>query len=303
MSSGYSVAQRPLSELTTFGIGAVAEVVTVEDEQCLPELLAQPYRFLGKGANILADDRPLDEKVLCLGQSFKKYEITEDGATALLQVGGAFDLAVLVARMARAGWSGLEGLAGVPASLGGALRMNAGTAHRWLHDCVERVCVLLPGEQTTRWLDKHAYQAVYRDGGLPAGTWYLRAELLLRRGQPAELQAEAARLKAQKAASQPLSAASAGCIFKNPSKENPAGKLLDQYGCKGWQCGAAEVSSQHANFIVNNGGALAADVVHLIQRCRRHIWQATEIILQCEVQRWLHEDPLDCHPADIGGDE
>jgi UDP-N-acetylmuramate dehydrogenase len=181
--------------------------------------------------------------------------------------------------------------------------MNAGTAHRWVHDCVQRVEVLTPGALEPQWLAAEDYSAVYRDGGLPAGTWYLRAEFRLKRGEPEQLQATARELKAHKAASQPLAAQSAGCIFKNPSPTMPAGKLLDELGCKNWQIGAARLSEQHANFIVNDGGALAQDVVRLIQQLRRHAWHERGVVLHCEVQRWLPDDPLDCHPSDIAAEQ
>ena len=206
LPAGVVAREVQMADWTTMGIGGTATLLVVEDENALPDLVAQPHRFLGKGANLLVSDEPVPEPVLMLGKSFKTCELVVDGERAVATVGGAFDLALLVGRMARAGWAGLEGLAGVPASIGGALRMNAGTAHRWLHDCVQRVQVLLPGAVASQWVEADEYQAVYRDGGLPSGTWYLRAELLLQRGDPPQLQAKAAELKAKKAASQPLSA-------------------------------------------------------------------------------------------------
>ena len=125
-SDAFVQKRAQLAGMTTMGIGGWADVYSIESEDILPELAAKPHRFLGKGANLLVGDEDLEEPVYVLGRHFKRCELSEENGHAQVLVGGAFDLAVLVGRMAKAGWAGLEGLAGVPASIGGALRMNAG---------------------------------------------------------------------------------------------------------------------------------------------------------------------------------
>lgn len=164
--------------------------------------------------------------------------------------------------------------------------MNAGTAHCWIGDFLERAQVLLPDEDRPRWLARDELQPCYRSGGLPEGTVYLACELLLVRGDPQVERQRARELKRAKAASQPLQERSAGCIFKNPAPELPAGRLVDECGCKDWRQGDAVVSPRHANFIVNRGAASAVDIFTLIQRVRAHVWRERAVDLQVEVRTW-----------------
>ncbi|TVR11088.1 MAG: UDP-N-acetylmuramate dehydrogenase [Planctomycetota bacterium] len=282
------IAQIPLAQLTTWRIGGMADVLTLSNEQDIPEVMAQSeHHFLGKGANLLVSDAPLRKPVIRLDRRFASSEWVAPG---LLRVGAAHDLAVLVGRCCREGWGGLQGLAGVPASIGGALRMNAGTAHAWILDVVERVQVVVPGAGQLQWLHRSELTPVYRSAGLPPGTWLLACELRLHRADPEELLAHMRQCKQAKAASQPLAQASAGCVFKNPQPDLPAGKLIDSLGLKGRSCGAAVVSTQHANFIINTGGATAAQVARLIRHVRAVAKQQADIDLQMEVQVWEMDD-------------
>jgi UDP-N-acetylmuramate dehydrogenase len=275
------------------GIGGEAEVVVIDHREDLYEVLAEPHRWLGKGANLLIADTPAPIPVVRLGPAFDSLAFEAAGERVRVQVGGAHDLARLIGKCVREGLAGPEGLAGVPASVGGALYMNAGTATTWLFDHVARVEVLLPGSREPQWLERAEVPAAYRTSGLPKGTLFLACELELERGHPDELRATASRLKQAKAASQPLSAPSAGCIFKNPRPDLPAGKLVDELGFKGSSVGGAMVSPVHANFIVNEGGALAADVLGLVARIRRAAQEQRGVTLEMEVQTWDLDDILE----------
>ncbi len=282
------VAIRQLAELTTFRIGGPATVVTVEDRSDLPELLGQPHRWLGRGANLLVGDAGIPELVLRLGELFSRLEIhpVVDGK-ALVCVGGGYDLAKLINATVAAGLAGPEGLAGVPATVGGALRMNAGTSTCWMLDWVSRVEVVRPGNTVPEWIERRDIPAGYRHSGLPDGTLYLGCEMLLAPGDPAALKATAARLKQAKAATQPLTLPSAGCVFRNPAPSIPAGKLIDELGLKGLRIGGAEISPVHANFIVNpERTAQAADVAALVHRIRTTAQQERSIDLRMEVEVW-----------------
>ncbi|MCS6969829.1 MAG: UDP-N-acetylmuramate dehydrogenase [Planctomycetota bacterium] len=300
-----AIEERRLAELTTFRIGGPATLITVHHRDDLREALACQPLWLGKGANLLVGDAGPPRPVARLGRAFA--EISERGlhdGRLLLHVGAAVDLAALLNRCLAAGWGGLEGLAGVPASIGGALRMNAGTAQRWFFDVVARVECVLPGEEQPRWLERREIPAAYRSCGLPAGTLFLGCELALTPDDPQRLRATAARLKAAKAASQPLALPSAGCVFKNPSRELPAGRLIDELGFKGARCGGAEVSTRHANFIVNpERRARAEDVVRLIRRIRRRAWQERGIALALEIETWGCPDELRADPAQLPEEE
>ncbi len=277
-----------LAELTTMRIGGPATLVQLEDRRDLPELLALPHRWLGKGANLLVGDAGVNEVVVKLGAAFDTCTIGEPSAGVVaVRVGAGHDLAKLIATTVKAGLAGPEGLAGVPATVGGALRMNAGTSTCWTLDWVTRVEVLLPGADAPCWLERAALPAAYRTCGLPAGVLFLGAELRLAPADPEMLKATATRLKQAKAATQPLALPSAGCVFKNPAPTCPAGRLIDELGLKGARCGGAEVSTVHANFIVNpQRTASAAEVAELVRRIRRAAWRERGIDMHMEIETW-----------------
>jgi UDP-N-acetylenolpyruvoylglucosamine reductase len=297
------IEQVRLAAHTTMRIGGPATLVTMESREDLPELLAGPHRWLGRGANLLVGDDGVAEPVARLGDAFSALALgTPVGGRALVKAGAALDLAGLIAACVKAGLAGPEGLAGVPATVGGALRMNAGTSTCWMLDWVARVEVVLPGEDTPRWLERAQLPASYRACGLPHGTLFLGCELELASGDPAALKATATRLKQAKAATQPLAAPSAGCVFKNPSPTMPAGKLIDELGLKGERVGDAEVSDVHANFIINRTrAATCADVAALIRRIRERAWRERGVALTMEIETWNCPAELHLHPRDLAG--
>lgn len=307
-SAGFASRNRvqlqSLAELTTFRIGGPAIVAVLDARDDLAEALEGGARWLGKGANLLVGDQGLAVPVVRLGRDFEFLrEAGEEGGRRLLQVGAATDLAKLVNHCIALGLAGPEGLAGVPATVGGALRMNAGTVHCWILDFVRRVEVVLPGRSAAQWLARADLPAVYRSSGLPLGTLFLGCELALEPGDPSALKERSAKLKKAKADSQPLALASAGCVFKNPSKELPAGRLIDELGLKGTHEGGAEVSSVHANFIVNPGrDASAADVIRLVRRIRRRAFRERGVVLQLEIEAWSCPDELQAHPSELSDD-
>jgi UDP-N-acetylenolpyruvoylglucosamine reductase len=297
------IEQVRLAAFTTMRIGGPATLVTLESRADLPELLALPHRWLGRGANLLIGDAGVPEPVVRLGDAFKTLEIgAVAGGRARVRAGAAVDLAELIAACVKAGLAGPEGLAGVPATVGGALRMNAGTSTCWMLDWVARVEVVLPGESAPRWLERSVLPAAYRSCGLPHGTLFLGCELELASADPALLKATATRLKQAKAATQPLALPSAGCVFKNPAPTMPAGKLIDELGLKGEHSGDAEISAVHANFIVNRTrAATCADVVALIRRIRERAWRERGVVLTMEVETWNCPAELHAHPRELAG--
>jgi len=290
-----------LAELTTMRIGGPATLVILEDRRDLPELLTLPHRWLGRGANLLVGDLGVPQVVIKLGAAFDTLSLgTPIDGRALVKVGAGYDLARLIAATVKAGLSGPEGLAGVPATIGGALRMNAGTSTCWTLDWVTRVEVLVPGEAGPRWIERKDVPVAYRSSGLPAGTLFLSAEMSLATGDPEQLRATSVRLKQAKAASQPLALPSAGCMFKNPSPACPAGKLIDELGLKGLRIGGAEISQVHANFIVNpQRAATVADVTALVRRIRRTAWTHRQIVMELEVETWDCPAELHAHPETL----
>lgn len=295
------IAIEALAAHTTFRIGGPATLVNLDAREDLAEALAASCRWLGKGANLLVGDAGVREPVVRLGRDFEFIrELGPRDGRRVVAAGAATDLAKLISHTTAAGLAGPEGLAGVPATVGGALRMNAGTVHCWILDFVSRVEVILPGTTEPRWLERSALPAAYRQSGLPAGTLFLGCELALEPGDPAALRERGGKLKKAKADSQPLAMPSAGCVFRNPAKDLPAGRLIDELGLKGARVGGAEVSPVHANFIVNPGrDASADDVVRLIRRIRRTAWRERGVALAMEVEAWACPDELHAPPADL----
>lgn len=227
-----------------------------------------PVVVLGGGHNVLVRDRGIRGVVIKLEGCLGRMEFHGDEVT----VGGGATLSSVIRAAAARGLGGLESLVGIPATIGGALAMNAGTDRGTISEFVSAVYFLYP-DGTIGELKPHAGPIAYRSWGFPPGAVLLGARLGFHRKPQKEIEAELrARLKHRKA-TQPLALAAAGLCWKHPSPDEAA-RLLERAGLKGKRVGAAEVSAKHPNFIVNRGGATAADVLALIElaleRVQRH---------------------------------
>lgn len=281
----------PGSSLTTFSIGgAVRALVTVESVQELSAVLAllhrerQDVRVIGNGSNILIDDRGLDCWLVTLGAGFRTVESKRRGE---LVVGGAVSLMSLARNVSHDGLSGFEFAAGIPASLGGAVFMNAGAHHAEIGARVLRVHGVGADGEVRSWAGAEL-PWVYRSSGLPIGSIITSIELGLVEGDRAVIAEACAHNLAERRMRQPLSLPSAGSFFKNPSVEQPAGMLLEQLKMKGVSVGGAAVSELHANWIVNaNRKASSKDVVELMNLCIHRARDGAGIELHPEVRLWL----------------
>jgi UDP-N-acetylmuramate dehydrogenase len=186
------------------------------------------------------------------------------------------------------GWSGFEGLAGVPGHLGGGVAMNAGGRWGATWDVLESVRVLTPKGEL-RQLERAACAPRYRDGNL-GGAVVVGAVLRFRVDERAAVKERVASFLREKSAAQPVTEHSCGCVFKNPDKERSggrtAGQLIEAVGAKGLARGDAVVSEKHGNFIVNRGHARAADVLALIEEVRARVADASGVVLENEVKVW-----------------
>ena len=281
---------------TWFGVGGradrYAEPRTVED---LRALLAEhdpetgPVRVIGDGANLLVADDGADGLVLSLA-AMNSAKWTETGLTA----GAGALLPRLVVESVRQGLAGLEGLGGVPASLGGALRMNAGGAFGEIGPAVKAVRVLDPAGRQHR-LEPPELGFGYRRSNL-AGLIVVEAELALAPEAPEPLRDRLKEVMAHKKEAQPLGDRSAGCVFKNPEvggERVSAGRLIDKAGLKGERAGGATVSERHGNFITVEPGATAADVLTLIDRVRARVASETGVELERELVVWRRGEGAD----------
>jgi UDP-N-acetylmuramate dehydrogenase len=287
----------PLAAHTWYGIGGRADaLVRPRSEEALASLLRRcsrngvRVRTLGAGANLLVDDDGVDGVVVKLdAPCFQELRLNAEGAPGLALVGGGRDLGKTIHETVRASLAGLEPLIGIPATVGGAVRMNAGGKYGAIGDVVESVGLVTPaGERRT--YAKDAIGFSYRHTDLPAGTvtW---AVLRLAPADTAALRARLREISAYKASVQPLAEHSAGCMWKNPlvaatGQRTSAGKLIDEAGLKGTSVGGATVSMQHGNFITVRPGARAADVMELAGRIGGEVLARTGVRLEREVVFW-----------------
>jgi UDP-N-acetylmuramate dehydrogenase len=280
----------PLAPLTWFGVGGPASYyVTPRDVQQLQSIVARlreneiPLYVLGSGANLLVHDEGVNGAVICLNSpEFKRAEVPEDGGTTVM-AGAGKDVQKLVLECAQAGLSGLECLAGIPGSIGGEIKMNAGGAFGDIGSAVQSVTVMdTNGQVFTRLKDDLVFE--YRKSNISA-KFILSATFGMSRDDPQRVANKVKEIWMYKKNSQPLADHSAGCIFKNP-RGLSAGALIDQAGLKGATVGGAEVSGKHANFITAKKGSKAADVLTLIEQVRGKVQEKFDVKLETEVVIW-----------------
>ena len=278
-------AAMPLADLTSFRIGGPADLfVNVEDETELMHAKAAAYRAgvlcfcLGAGTNLLVSDRGMRGLVVRLGDGFAKIKI--DDTKVVAGAGAAFG--TLVQSVVDQGLEGLEFGEGIPGTVGGGLVMNAGA----FGGEIAKVVTLVHGVTETGAalaLTRDDVKFAYRRTELPKHFIITRVDFELARGDRQRLIARVAELKAKRAARQPRGVPNAGSIFKNPPG-NFAGKLLEGAGLKGARLGGAAFSDQHANFIVNLGGAQAVEVRALIDMARNKVKEQSGVLLEPEVR-------------------
>ena len=278
----------PLARHTFFGVGGLMRnMLRPDSPDQLPGLLRDLHavgrvpRLLGCGTNLVAGDDPFPEPILYLGDLRGDPEF--DGET--VSVGAGFRLPALVRQAMRLGMGGLEFAEGIPGTVGAALAINAGSFGGSIGDHVVsfRLAAMDGSVQEVRpQPEDFAYRgSVFIEKGL-----ILDAVLRLRRDEESVVRDRLDDIRARRRASQPLNERSAGCIFKNPP-DGSAGKMIDELGLKGRTRGGAVVSEVHANFIINRGGATAADILALTDELKEAVLQAHGIELEVEVAIWF----------------
>ena len=286
-----------LAAYTTFQVGGPADALALpvtEDElvelieRCRSEAL--PITVMGGGANTLVRDGGVRGVVVAFPKGFRGIEVVAQSTERiLLEARAGEKIPALVRFAAERGWAGTECLAGVPGTVGGALAMNAGTAESYIEDAVESVrWIPLDGGAPER-LPAKDLRFSYRRAELPAPGVVLSVRFSLRPADAGALQERLRQSAVQRRERQPWGVPCAGSIFKNPPGER-AGVLIESAGLKGTRIGGAQVSEVHGNFMVNLGGATAADVLALIDEVKRAILerQGIELVLELNV---IGEDP------------
>ncbi len=275
----------PLSRHTSMGVGGPAAVMAFprSAEELRRGLrvrsqLGVPHRVLGGGSNLVVADEGLDELVINT-QDLQHVEVDADG---LVSAEGGANLIRLVVRCCRSGWAGLQSAVGIPGSVGGAAVMNAGAYGFSISEVLEEIMVL--DENGERTQPPEGWRFHYRGSSIPEGAAVAGVSLKLRAGDAQALGVEIRELQLQRVRSQP-GGRNAGCVFKNPPGA-AAGRLIDEAGLKGLRRGAAVVSPRHANFVVNEGGARAADVIEILEVVREEIRKCFGVELELEVKLW-----------------
>lgn len=277
----------PLARLTWFRVGGAARFVfRPRDAEDLAALIRRanseevPVKVLGSGANVLVSDDGYDGIVVRLdGRSFSSME--EHGGR--MTVGAGVELMPLARRCSERGLAGLEGLAGIPATVGGAIRMNAGGRFGSIEDVVSEVELLRrDGSIECRSRDRMGF--AYRRSGV-GDAIVLSTVLELNEDDPDRIRSRFEECFAFKKSSQPLAEHSAGCVFKNPP-DGSAGALIDRAGLKGKAYRRARVSDRHANFIITERGATASDVLSLIDLIRERVAEVFDTLLELEIDVW-----------------
>ena len=284
----------PLSEYTTWKIGGPARIMAwpekEEDFSGLARFCADndyPVRILGLGSNILAADEGVDAIVIHTGRLNRIEWETKASANADTGVsaGAGTPLGALVEESIQRGAEGLEFAAGIPGSLGGAVIMNAGAFGGQMSDILHSVTVM-GFDGIPRTLKKDEIRFGYRESGLKEKVFaVMSARMRLRPGDKESVRSKARDYISRRAGTQPLEYPSGGSVFKNPEGQG-AGRYIDQAGLKGVRAGKAQISEKHANFIINLGGAKAADVLTLMELMARETKERFGVSLESEVVYW-----------------
>jgi len=276
-----------LAELTSLGIGGTTDLLRITKHESIPGLLrlldssGLPHHFLGGGSNLLIGDGDLPWVVLQLASP--EPDVVLEGNFA--QVDAAADLGRMVTYCAKHDLGGMEGLIGVPGTVGGALRMNAGAYGMQIGSYVREVKVYRAASRRIEILKGEQISFEYRHTSFAADDMMLAVKLELPSKPFKEILQGIRICNEKRRSSQPLGQKSAGCIFKNPPGAS-AGRMIDELGLKGLSVGDARVSDRHANFFVNAGKASASDMLALIFDVRERVNTAFHMELEHEVVIW-----------------
>lgn len=282
---GRVLRSESLEGYTTYRTGGEAEVlIEPADEKDLATVVRYarskgiPLTVLGAGSNVIAPDAGLDGVVLVIRRGLGSISFLSGRR---VRAGAGVMLDELIDAVGGRGFAGLEELAGIPGTVGGALFMNAGTKSAEISDRLSRLTILTFSGRK-RVLNSNELCFGYRKSSLQGSGWLIvSADFLLRSGDPAALRERAEEIRNSRKRKYPWDIPSAGSVFKHPGGEN-AGSLIEEAGCKGMRSGGASVSDMHANFIVNDGDATSADIMDLVCRVRKMVFEQSGIILELE---------------------
>ena len=275
-----------LKKHTTFGVGGTSSIFAYpKDKQDLVKLLEYTSKenikifFIGSGSNLLISDNGFDGVIISLKKSFKNFEINN---SLEANIGTGVMLGHMVRELTKKSVKGLESLVGVPGTLGGALIMNAGAYGSEISNYLISIKVLdLDGNEKI--YKKEDINFSYRFSSISKTDIVIEAKFKFKKGNLSNIIKNRSSASQKRRNNQPLQFRSAGSIFKNPKSDMAAGYLIDKSNLKGTRIGDAEVSTKHANFIINHGKASSNDILKLIKIIKNTVKQNFNINLELEV--------------------
>lgn len=285
----FFLEDEPLAPRTTFKTGGRASVFlepeTLTDLRMAVKILMEMklgFLLLGGGSNLLVADAGIrDRAVISLTRSFRDYTIVgSDKNVVMVRVEGGVQLAEFVRLSVISGYSGLENLAGIPGTLGGALAMNAGAFGSTIYDRLAAISLI--HNSLLEWRSATELNPGYRDGGLEGQDIVVAAYFLLPRQTPSIIAGKVAEIRNLRRQHLP-SGAHAGSVFKNPAGDF-AGRLLEEAGCKGMVFGGARVAVEHANVITAGSGSTTQDVVNLMEKMQDRVKVHCGVTLEPEIR-------------------
>jgi UDP-N-acetylmuramate dehydrogenase len=278
-----------MKDHTSLGIGGPADVLVGPADPMSVKNIALvsrekniPVMVLGGGTNVLVSDSGIEGVVINFKSFRMIHVLREEGNEVELFAEAGVPLQMLVNFCREKGYAGLEGLTGIPGTFGGAVCGNAGSYGYEIKDVVQSVVIMYPDGR----LDRREASALgfgYRTSGIKPSDILLNANIKLNKDDKDAVAGRMQGFLAEKMKTQPISARSAGCVFKNPGA-GPAGKLIEEAGCKGMKIGGVEVSSVHANFFVNSGNGTASDYRGLMREVALIVEKKKGVVLEPEIK-------------------
>jgi len=287
---GQVVRDASMKRYTSMRVGGhVPYLLYPEDEEDVTAAmrwlrdLDLPFRFLGNGTNVVVADEGMPVGVIRITR-IRSLRFSGTTAGALVEASAGLPLSTLIRESADRGLSGLEKLYGIPGTIGGAIKMNAGSFSASVSDCLKSVR-LANRNGTIRSVEKKEMEFGYRTSFVGVGQCVLAATFEMADADPGRIKADMDKVWGERLEKHPMDLPSAGSVFRNRNG-GPAWKYIDQAGLRGFRVGGACVSEKHPNFIVNIGHATASDVAGLIDAVKRRVWETTGVSLEEEVEMW-----------------
>jgi len=283
-TSGSLLINEPMSKHTTWRVGGPAEHYFIPaDENDLSQYLSaldseENIFWLGLGSNLLVRDGGIKGTVISTANALSGIELIDED---IVEVGAGVPCAILARFCARNHLVGGEFFAGIPGVVGGALRMNAGAFGGETWPLVKKVKTI-QRDGKMQWREKSEYTTGYRHVEGPEGEWFIKAQFKFSSGDGAKAADDIRQLLAKRAATQPTGTANCGSVFRNP-ENGFAAQLIEETGLKGYRIGGACVSEKHANFIINDDKAKAADIENLIRYVQQQVFEKKGVQLKTEV--------------------